>query len=128
LVTVLRILRDSRHAAAVAALLAFFAGQWVLCPCSASAVQNGKPEHAPTTVQDSHACCETNGIRAGSTCCPAGTLGAAPALATESLDTAAVASTPMALSIIGTPGPQVTHTAVLTARPPFPARLSILRI
>lgn len=128
-IMVLRALRHSRHAAVVATLLALFSGQWALCPCSASARHNAKSEHAGTTVQDPHACCETDGFRAGSTCCSDGSLITAPALVTESVDAAAaLAPAPTAFSTTYVSGPQATHTPVLIASPLFHPRLSILRI
>jgi hypothetical protein len=125
----LMLLRDSRHAAVVA-LLVLLTGHWVPCPCSPSATATAKTGHAPTTVQDPHACCDTQaGLRAGSRCCPESALEGESAVIAPSSDTGSILTpAPLTVPLVQAVAREVTPlrargTAAL--RPPLS---SVLRI
>jgi hypothetical protein len=97
------LLRDSRYAAVVA-LLVLVTGQWVPCPCSPNAMAIVETGHAPTTVQDPHACCDTRaGLRAGSKCCPESALHGESGVIAPSSDTGSIlAPAPLAVPLVQT--------------------------
>lgn len=127
-IVMLRLLRTSRHAAAVT-VLALFSGQWLSCSCAAPAIADGDTGHESTTVQDPHACCDTDGLRAGSTCCARSTLHResaviAPATHTDLIPTPAAHATGKG----GTVAPRTTPVPALAAEPTRPPLSVILRI
>jgi len=106
------LLRDGRYAAVVA-LLVLVTGQWVPCPCSPNAMAVAKIRHAPTTVQDPHACCDTRaGLRAGSRCCTEGALHGESGVIAPSTDTGSIL----------TPAPPVVALVQAFAREVAPPR------
>lgn len=125
----LRLLRNSRHAAAVA-LLALIAGQWLSCSCAARAMAAEETGHRSTTVQDPHACCDTGaGLRAGSTCCSESTLHRESAVIAAAIDTDSIL-TPAAQAIVTPPtiDDRVTLVPALAAGATRPPLSAILRI
>jgi hypothetical protein len=124
----LRLLCNSRHAAAVA-LLALMAGQWLSCSCAAPAIA-AEEGHGSTTVQDPHACCDAPaGLRAGSTCCSESTLHRESAVIASAIDSDWIL-TPAALAT-GTPqtiGQRLTPVPTLAAGITRPPLALILRI
>lgn len=125
----LRLLRNSRHAAAVA-LLALIAGQWLSCSCAARAMAAEETGHRSTTVQDPHACCDTGaGLRAGSTCCSESTLHRESAVTTAGIDTDSIlAPAAHAMGTVQTIGQSVTLVPALAAGATRPPLSTILRI
>jgi hypothetical protein len=125
----LHLLRNSRHAAAVA-LLALIAGPWLSCSCAEVAIAVAQTGHESTTVQDPHACCVTNdGLRADPTCCSESTFResavVASAIGTDSMLTPATHATGMAQTVPQRVTPVPALAAAGATRPP---RTVILRI
>jgi hypothetical protein len=121
------LLRESRYAAVVA-LLVLVTGQWVLCPCSPDAMAIVETGNAPTTVDDPHACCDTQaGLRAGSGCCPASALlGESGVIAPSSDGGSILAPAPLAVPLVQTFARGLApQRATATLRPPLS---SVLRI
>ena len=123
------VLRESRYAAVVA-LLVLVTGQWVPCPCSPNAMAIVGTGHRPTTVQDPHACCDTQaGLRAGSRCCPESALHGesgviAPSTDTGSILTPAPLAVPLVQAFAREGAPHRAWATTVALRPP----LSVLRI
>jgi hypothetical protein len=125
----LRLLRNSRHAAAIA-LLALVAGQWLSCSCAENAIAVGESGHRSTKVQDPHACCATNdGVRAESTCCSEITLHRESAVVasggTDPMLTPAAHATGVAQTAPRRVTPVPAHDAAGATRPPLPVILRI---
>jgi hypothetical protein len=126
----LRFLRNSRHASAIA-LLALVTGQWLSCSCAQGPVAERETGHHSTAVQDPHACCvTTDGLRAESTCCSQSTLHREPAvvasaIGTDPMLTPAAHATGVAHTVPRrvTRGP--AHAAAGATRPPLPVILRI---
>lgn len=123
------LLRESRYAAVVA-LLVLVTGQWVACPCSPNAMAVVETGNAPTTVEDPHACCDTQaGLRAGSGCCPESALQGESGVIAPSSDTSSIlAPAPLAVPLVQTVARGLAPRrarATATLRPPLS---SVLRI
>jgi hypothetical protein len=123
------LLRDSRYAAVVA-LLVLVTGQRVPCPCPPSAMAIAETGNAPTTVEDPHACCDTQaGLRAGSGCCPASTLLGESGVIAPSRDTGSILTpVPVAVPLVQAVARGVAPLRARASAAFRPPHSSVLRI
>lgn len=120
-----RLLRDSRVSAA-AVLLAMLAALWVR-PCVPTTLATEGATRVAAAAQDSHACCETTGLRARPTCCRERVALGESALVTSQFDggSAAPGVTGIAIRTLAEHVAPAPALAEAVSRPP---RLSILRV